>query len=102
MKVLPPKTEIFENFELIDTNKTDKKGTEKVQEPINFRNFSQQPSFDFMDELKAKLDSRVKELEKVDDIVYKEFDGKSFKEISKKERDIKESQLKKAIKKIED
>ena len=68
---------------------------EKNEEKVRFTvPQSKQPNFDFMDELRAKLESRQKEIEKVDDVVYKEFDGKSFKEITKEERDIKETKLK--------
>ena len=56
-----------------------------------------------MDELRAKLESREKEIADVEskDIVYKEFDGKGFKEISKQERDVKEMKAKETIKQIE-
>ena len=62
------------------------------------------PSFDFLDELKLKLDHRQKELAVTDQAVYKEFDpnSKKFKEISKQDRDEKEIKLKEALTKIQE
>ena len=61
------------------------------------------PSFDFLDELKQKLEKRQTEINEQDEAVYKEFDSKlnKFVEISKKERDQKEVKHKQAIQKIE-
>ena len=98
-----PKTEIFENFELIDTKDKEKEKS-RWGEYVPYQPSQSLPSFDFLDELKLKLENRQKELAVSDQAVYKEFDphSKKFKEISKQDRDEKEVKLKEALTKIQE
>ena len=89
-----PKTEVFENFEILDAP-----APKPVQKDLNHYVGYKQPCFNFMDELKEKLEKRQKEME--EDITYKEFRDGGFKPISKEERDQKEIKLKAKIQEIE-
>lgn len=98
-KMPPPKTEVFENFEILEENiKVEKKQEQDLNHYVGYK----QPCFNFMDELKEKLSKRQKEMEN-EQVTYKEFDPKnnSFKPISKEERDQKEVKLKEKISLIE-
>lgn len=95
-----PKTEIFENFEILEEKQEEPAKHQKV---FSFAPAPKAPSFDFLDELKQKLEKRQTEINAEDEAVYKEFDSKlnKFVEISKEDRDQKEVKHKEAIEKIE-
>lgn len=99
MQPLPQKTEVFESFEVLQER--EEEAISKKPNPNVQRNPA--PSLDFMDELKQKLATRTKVLNKEDPLVYKEYNSqlKKFVEITKEEREVKASKRDLKIKEIE-